>query len=992
MEDSSIPQTEDLGTRFAGFHKLFPHRVQEVLLVCSMYDSFILEEDGLVADLIVSEYQELNLSHAPNVSRVSTCERALKLIGRKHFDLVITMTQLGEWAVADFARAVKKIRPSLTVIVLTDDAHEIAACRQGEIEGAIDRVFMWHGDAKILLAIFKYVEDLRNVEHDTRVGNVRVIILIENSVRFYSAYLPLIYTELMRQTRSLMAEGVNPVHKLLRMRARPKILLALTFEQAWELHTKYRNNLLGVISDVRFDREGKHDDEAGLELARRVKTASPHMPVLLQSSNAEHEAAAARLGVCFLNKNSRTLLQDLRSFLLNNFGFGDFVFRMPDGSEVARATDFGDLIEKLRTVPDESVLFHGGSDHFSNWLMARTEFELAARIRPRKVSEFADAASVRAYLVETLSEFYEKSQVGVIADFSRRRFSMAASFVRIGGGSVGGKARGLAFVNALLQRHDIRDEWSNVRIAVPTTAVLGTEIFDNFLDENRLHEFVVQDREDEDIAERFMAGTLPTDVRRDLAVFLQSAHYPLAVRSSSLLEDSHGQPFAGIYRTYMLPNNDANPSTRLEQLLSAVKLVYASTFYRAAKLYQEATDHHVEEEKMGVILQQMIGAPHESYFYPSFSGVARSYNFYPLGKLKPEEGVACVALGLGKIVVEGGEMLMFSPTHPHVLPQFSSVKAMLANSQAHFYALDMGCDRVSHSSDADENLVKLILADAERHGTLAAVGSTYSRENDAVYDGIARPGSRLITFAHILKSDVFPLAEILRTLLTIGRQSMACPVEIEFAANLESKPMLFGVLQIRPTVADEAFQRVSLEEPDPAKLLCHSPQAMGNGYIRGIRDVVFVKPDSFDSAHTRAIASEIKVMNETLRHAGRPCLLIGFGRWGSADHWLGIPVTWEQISMARAIIETSLPDFVITPSQGSHFFQNLTSSRVGYLTVNPTAGGGFVDWDWLTRLPPVHETRFLRHVALESPIEVHLDGRTRQGVVFKPGAVDRDPS
>jgi hypothetical protein len=977
-------QLEELASSFMGFHRLLSHRVNEVLLVCSLYESFILEEDGLVADLIVSKYQELNLSHAPQVSHVSTGEQAIALIKERSFDLVITMKRLADMEVPAFARAVKDIRPDLTVIVLTDDPREVAAYAAIEKRGAVDRIFMWYGDAKILLAIIKHVEDLLNVEHDTRVGNVRVIILIENSMRFYSSYLPLIYTELMKQTQALMAEGINPVHKLLRMRARPKILLAETFEQAWEYYTRFRANVLGVISDIRFSRNGSPDPEAGLEFARRVKKESPQMPVLLQSSDASHEKAAFQLGACFLHKKSLRLLQELRGFILNNFGFGEFVFRMPDGCEVARAADFRDMLEKLHHVPDESLLYHASSDHFSNWLMARTEFDLAARIRPRKVSEFADAAGLRKYLIDTLSEFYERSQTGVIADFSQHQFSRAVAFARIGGGSIGGKARGLAFINALLKRYDLRQRWPRVRVAVPNAAVVGTEIFDTFLEENRLGEVIVQDKNDDELAHIFLACDLPRAVRNDLAAFLASVRCPLAVRSSSLLEDSHGQPFAGIYKTYMIPNSHADAVVRLEQLCNAIKLVYASTFFRAAKQYLEATGHHVEEEKMGVVLQELVGAQYDDRFYPTFSGVARSYNFYPLGKLKPDDGVACVALGLGKMVVEGGEMLIFSPKHPHVLPQFSSTEEMLANAQRSFFALDMRHPGPYRSADADQNLLRCDLEVAELDGTLTPIGSVYSSEDDAVYDGIVRPGPRLVTFAHILKAGLFPLADILNFLLEIGRQAMACPIEIEFAVNMKADPMQFCLLQIRPTVSDEAFERVSLEDVEQGKLVCYSPQTMGNGYIRNVCDIIFVKPEAFDSALTRSIAAELSQVNDSLKREGRPCLLIGPGRWGSADPWLGIPVTWEQISTAQVVVESCLRDFVVTPSQGSHFFQNLTCFRVGYLTVNPTTGGGFVDWDWLGRQTPHAETRFLRHVRVNEPLEVRLDGRTRRGMIFKP--------
>ena len=986
VDDGSSPKLEELESGFAGFHDLFPNRVQELLLVCSLYESYILQEDGLIADLIFTKYQELNLSHAPRVSRASTPEEALELVKKHHFDLVITMTRLGNWDVREFAAAIKRVQPDLLVIVLADEPREVAHFADPRERGAIDRVFLWHGDAKILLAAVKYVEDRMNVDHDIRVGDVRVIILIENSIRFYSSYLPVLYVELMRQTQALMVESLNPVLKLLRMRARPKILLSETFEEAWGLYEKYRNNVLGIITDIGFLREGKMDETAGLEFARRVKQEDPHMPVLLQSSNLAYLQAAQDMGACFLHKRSRTLIQDLRNFTLSNFGFGDFVFRLPNGTEIGRAANLRELARMLAEVPDESIVYHAGSNHFSNWLMARTEFELARRLRPRKVSDFKNAKEMRAYLIESLTDFAERTHAGIVADFSRERFSKASAFVRLGSGSIGGKGRGLAFISALLKRCNVRDRFDNVRIAVPNCAAVGTNVFDAFMDANELRPLVVQDLEDHEIARVFVAASLPEAFEKDLAAYLDLVRCPLAVRSSGLLEDSLGQPFAGIYKTYMIPNNHPEPEVRVRQLCDTIKLVYASTFTRSAKLYMEATGYHLEEEKMGVVIQEIVGSRYEDRFYPTFSGVARSYNFYPLGRLKPEEGIACVALGLGKMVVEGGEMLMFSPSHPEILPQFTDRRAMLACSQRKFFALPMEHFAVQPLVDADGNLATHDLEIAERDGTLALVGSVYSRENDALCDGIHEAGARVVTFAPVLKSRLFPLAEIIRLLLDIGQRGMACPIEIEFAVNMNTRPMQFGVLQIRPTIADEANERVSVDEGEDGRVLCRSPQTMGNGYIRSIRDVICVKPESFEAGQTRRIAAEISGINQKLKQAGRPSLLIGPGRWGSADPWLGIPVTWEQISTAQAIVETSLHDFVVTPSQGTHFFQNLTSFRVGYLTVNPTAGGGFVDWDWLSRQSPAEETGFVRHISLPGMLEVRLDGRSRQGVILKPGS------
>jgi len=979
----------DVDLHFCGFHRLMPHRVENVLLVSSLYESFILEEEGLVSELITSAFVDMNLSHAPGVSRVSTGQEALAFIRDRPVDLIITMTRLGQWNLPDFSRAVKEINPTLPVVVLAGESRELARHPELSVCASIDRLFVWNGDATILLAIIKYVEDLQNAEHDTRVGDVRVIILVENSVRFYSAYLPLIYNEVFKLTQALIADSINLMHRLLRMRARPKILLADSFESAQELYQRYREYLLGVISDIRFPKDGRLEDEAGLTFIQMVRRESPYLPVLLQSSNTAHARAAEELRASFLNKHSSSLLHDLRSFLLGNLGFGDFVFGLPDGSEVGRAHDLRSFEEAIARVPAESLVFHARHNHFSNWLMARTEFGLAARIRPRKVTDFATIAELRAYLLATLAEFREHSQSGVIADFAPSRMAVATAFTRIGGGSIGGKARGLAFMNALIRQHGLGRRFDDVRIAVPSSAAIGTDVFDEFLDDNGLREAVAGDAADEELARRFERAELPRAIHSDLLAFLRQVAYPLAVRSSSLLEDSQDRPFAGVYSTHMIPNNHRDLDVRLDQLCNAIKLVYASTVFRSARRYLEATGRHAEEEKMGVILQQLVGGKHNGRFYPTFSGVVRSYNFYPAGPLAPEDGVASVALGLGKIVVEGGQTLLFSPAMPAVLPQFSTIEDMLNGSQREFFALDMGHPDVYPTREADGNIVRLGLDVAEQDGTLAPIGSVYSAENDMVYDGVYRDGPRLVTFAHVLKSDLFPLAEILRVLLEIGREGMACPVEIEFAVDLSAHPREFGVLQIRPIIAHEEFEDVYIEDVSEDGAVCYSPKALGNGQMFGLRDILYVKPSGFDAAHTREIAAQIAQWNDELNRAGRHCVLIGPGRWGSADRFLGIPVTWDQVSSAQVIVETTLEGFLVTLSQGTHFFHNLTSLGVGYLTIDPSIGEGFIDWTWLAGREAVAETDFVRHLRLPEPLDIRLDGRSRRGVIFKPAASGR---
>lgn len=976
----------DVDLHFCGFQKLMPYRVNNVLLVSSLYESFILEEEGLVSEMITSEFVDMNLSHAPRVSRVSTAHEALEYIESQPVDLVITMTRLGRWNLPDFADAVKAVRRDLPLVVLAGEHRELA--RHPELSACknIDRIFVWNGDAKMILAIVKFIEDFRNAEHDTRVGDVRVIILVENSVRFYSAYLPLIYNQVVKLTQALITDGINLMHRLLRMRARPKILLADTFEDACELYDKFKDHLLGVICDVRFPRGGVLDDEAGLRFVRLVRAGAPHLPVLLQSSDARFAEVARELEASFLNKGSQSLLQDLQDYLIGNLGFGDFVFVTPEGSEVGRAHDLRTFQDMVAVVPDESLVFHARNNHFSNWLMARTEFGIAARIRPRKVSDFSTVDELRAYLLETLAEFRERDQTGVVTDFVPARLDVSTAFTRIGSGSIGGKARGLAFINAMIRQYALRRRFDDVAIAVPRSAAIGTNVFDEYLDLNHLRNLVTLGLTDEAVANYFIEANLPEGVQSDLRAFLREVRYPLAVRSSSLLEDSHDRPFAGVYATHMLPNSHPDFEVRLAQLCCAVKLVYASAFFKSARRYLEATGRHAEEEKMGVILQEIVGSEHGGRFYPTFSGVVRSYNFYPTGSLKPEDGVASVALGLGKTVVEGGQTLLFSPATPQVLPQFPTVQDMLSHSQREFYALDISHPDVFPTLDAEANVVKFGLDTAEADGTLASVGSVYSQENDAIYDGVFRDGPRLVTFAHVLKSDLFPLAAVLRELLEIGQDGMACPIEIEFAVDMCTKPMEFGFLQIRPIIAHEEFEDVSVKTVDPERTVCYSPRALGNGQIQDIRDIVYVKPETFDSGQTRVIASQIANINDRLNRAERHCVLIGPGRWGSADHWLGIPVAWDQISSAQVIIETTLKDFVVTLSQGTHFFQNLTSLGVGYFNVDPTLKEGFIDWEWLAAQESNEETSYVRCVRLAEPLDIRIDGRSRQGLILKPNA------
>jgi len=975
----------DPGGAFQGFQDLMPYRVQDILLVSSLYDSFTLQEDGRLNELILGEFLELSLHHTPGLTHVSSGEEALaRAEAERRFNLIITTIQLGDMDASQLAHEVKRRGLDAAVVVLAYDNNERKDFVARRDTSAIDRIFMWQGNARILVAIVKYIEDKRNVAHDTEMVGVPVLLLVEDNVRYYSSFLPTIYTELIHQSERLISEGINVSHKLVRMRARPKILLSSTFEEAWELLTLYQDYLLGLISDVEFPRGGQVTRGAGFELARMAREAIPDLPILLQSSRVEFAAEAHEMGAAFLRKYSDTLLADLRRFMIEEFAFGDFVFRTPDGREVGRAADLKTLETQLLDVPAESIAFHGERNHFSNWLTARTEFALARRLKRRKVSDFETLEDLRHDLIASIAEYRREQSETLVADFDRHTFDAgAAFFARIGGGSLGGKARGLAFARYLLGYHETGRRFAGVHIAVPPAIVLATDVFDRFLAENQLLELALSSHDDNEIHRRFLDAPLPSDVMESLRLFLKAVRWPLAVRSSSLLEDSQYQPFTGVYETFMLGNVHPNLEGRLEQLSAAIRRVYASTFSHRAKSYLRATPYRLEEEKMAVLVQQVVGERHGTRYYPDFSGVARSHNFYPTPPLTPEDGVAAVALGMGRTVVEGGKSLLFCPRDPRHLVHFSTVEDILAHSQREFWALELdggGGQTMRETSFS--------LQAAEADGTLFAIGSTYSPDSHAIHDGLSRPGPRLVTFAPVLKHGVFPLADILSHLLDIGRRGMNRPAEIEFAVRLSRRRgerHEFGFLQMRPLLFSTGFEEQHLDAIDPERLLCRSPMVMGHGTLE-LFDVVAVDFDRYDRASSRDVAQEIARFNAELLAEDRPYLLIGVGRWGSADPWLGIPVTWEQIAGARVIVEAGFRDMKVTPSQGSHFFQNLTSFQIGYFTVNAEVGEGFVRWDWLAAQPAVSERGGVRHLRFDAPVAVQMDGRRSTGVIYLPGA------
>jgi CheY-like chemotaxis protein len=979
----------DAEARLEGFDNLMPFKVQNILLVSSLYDSFILREDGRLNELLIDESLELNLQQIPGITHVSSCAEALDLArSQPRFNLIVTNLAVGDMTAAQLAHEVKRAGLDVPVVVLAYDYREVENFISRHPVTDIERIFLWQGNARILIAIVKYIEDKRNVLHDTRAMGVPVLLVVEDNIRYYSSFLPVIYTELIKQSRRVIQEGINVAHKLVRMQARPKILLSSNFEDAAQLVEEYRDYLIGLVSDVEFPWEAKPSPEAGFELARLMKALVPDVPVVLQTSRTEFRPRAQAAGYSFLRKRSPTLLKDLRRILTEHFGFGDFVFRLPNLKEVGRAKDLNQLEEQLQTVPAESLTYHAQSNHFSHWLMARTEFALAAKLRPRKVSDFASPEHLRRDLIESINDYRREQSELLIGDFNADTFKPSETgFLRIGAGSLGGKARGLAFVRHLLRKHRIARRFPGIRIAVPPALVLATDAFDQFMTENNLLDFALRCEDDAEILQKFLAAPLSAELQGNLKVFLGEVTYPLAVRSSSLLEDSQYQPFTGVYETFMLGNQRADSGARLAELVDTIKRVYASTFSGHAKAYVRATPYRLEEEKMAVIVQQLVGTVHGQRFYPDFSGVVRSHNFYPVPPMTFADGIAAVALGLGRAVVDGGKCLTFSPRYPQNLVQFSSVNDILANSQTEFWALELNGVPQGRPGHLHESRFDLDVAEAD--GTLPAVGSTYSVDNQAVYDGVSRPGVRIVSFAPMLKHGLFPLATILETLVKAGEDALGIPVEIEFAVRLPRQPgeaAEFGFLQVRPLALSRDQLDLSLDNVEPRQLLCQSSKVLGNGRIENLYDVVVVDSQRFERSRSQEVAKAVAHFNGLLGSENRPYLLIGVGRWGSNDPWLGIPVEWDEISGARVIVEAGFRDFRVMPSQGSHFFQNLTAFQIGYFTVNPDAGEGSVDWEWLGDQPSVDEDDCVRHLRFDAPLRVVMNSRQSQGIIFKPEA------
>jgi hypothetical protein len=976
------------GTRFLGFQNLMRRRIRNILLVCSLYDLYIFEEDGRLYELLRNEYQNHRLSHTPEIIRVSSGAEALNILKKENFDLVITTQHVDDMPAIKLAQLIDESNAELPIILLAFDNRELVDLISQNDTSLFQRIFIWQGDFRLIITIIKHMEDRMNVDHDTRIVGVQSIIFIEDDIKFYSSFLTQLYQEILNQSRTLISEGINLSHRHLRMRARPKILHCNTYEEALYYYSKYEENILGIIADVNFIRNQKQDAGAGLKFARMVRKKNLDLSILLQSHDIENKSKAEKLGCHFICKDCPDALLQLRKFMNEQFGFGNFIFRTKDTTVVGQASDLLSLEEQIKLVPEESIVYHAERNHFSNWLKARTEFWLAHKLRPRKVSDFNSVEELRQDLLSSLREYRKFRKKGIIWEFKKELYDPNSDLARIGRGSLGGKARGLSFINILINNYQIQNRFEDVNIHVPPGVILGTEVFDEFLNENQLKEFALNCPNDSEITQKFLdAKKFPEEILADLAAFLDLVNEPLAVRSSSLLEDSQYHPFAGVYQTYMIANCDENPIVRLNELLTAIKRVYASTFYRNAKEYIKMTTYCLEDEKMAVIIQKIIGTKFENRFYPTFSGVAKSYNFYPIPPQKANDGIISIALGLGKMVVEGGNSVKFSPKNPTYLPQFSTIKETLDNCQTKFFALDIDEHREEKFDVYDVRVKDYQLEVSEKDGTLIHLGSTYSTDNDRISDGLSRRGIPLVTFAPILKHKQFPIAQILELLLEMGTWGMGTPIEIEFAVNLnvskEDKKQ-FGFLQVRPLVVKREMDILDIDVSDRSQLLCESSSVLGHGIIDDIQDIVYVEHDKFDRSKSKEVAREIHEFNIKLTEQKHPYLLVGVGRWGSADPWLGIPVDWNHISGAKAIIESNFKDFMVTPSQGSHFFQNLTTFMVFYFTVNSFKDEGFFDWEWLLKLPFQNKKEYTLHTRLEKPLMIKVNGHENRGIILKP--------
>ena len=983
---SGIPNLKDLVFRDTPFANLMNKRIYNVLLIATKYDAFMLEDDGRVDEQIFNEYTSLSLRYPPRFTQVTTEEEALNELKNRNFELIICMPNMDNRDIFAAATEIKVHYPNIPIVVLTPFSKEVSKRMANEDLSAIDYVFSWLGNSELLLAIIKLIEDKMNAPDDTASVGVQIILLVEDSVRFYSSALPHLYKFVLEQSQMFAKEALNEHQSMLRMRGRPKIKLARTYEEAVRIFDQYRDNMLGIISDMSFMRDGAKDPYAGYKFGQYVRKTGLIIPLVLESSESSNAVYAKELNASFIDKNSKSYPQDLRASIMRRFGFGDFVIIDPHTKqEIMHIKDLKDLQKKVFQIPDDSLVFHLSRNHFSRFFYSRAIFPPAEVLKHVDVSDYKDMNEARQLIFDLIVQYRRMKNSGVVAVYQKDRFDEYSNFARIGDGSLGGKGRGLAFIGAMVKRYP-KLEHENFMVTIPKTVVVCTDIFDEFMETNGLYPVALSDNDDETILRYFLRASLPSKLIEDLMAFFDVVKGPIAVRSSSLLEDSHYQPFAGIYSTYMVPKIEEKYDM-LRTVSDAIKAVYASVFFRDSKAYMTATSNLIDQEKMAVVLQEVVGSCYGDHFYPTLSGVARSLNFYPIGNEKAEDGIANIALGLGKYIVDGGQTLRFSPRHPHNILQMSTMDLALRETQTRFYALDLKNLAERFSVDDAFNLLKLSVKDADADGALRYIVSTFDPYDQIIRDGYYPGGRKILSFCNILQHDVFPLASTLDYLLGIGQKEMGRPVEIEFAVNIDQadpKRATFYLLQIRPIVDNKEVMDEDLSLVRNEDTLLSSASVLGHGVVGDVYDVVYVKTGSFNSANTQAIAYEIEWINRGFTDRQEGYVLVGPGRWGSSDPWLGVPVKWPHISNARVIVECGLENYRVDPSQGTHFFQNLTSFGVGYFTINPFKGDGWFDEAFLNAQPAVEETDFLRHVRFERPIVIKMDGKRSLGVVMKP--------
>lgn len=968
------------------FVNLMTKRIFNVLLVANPYDAFMLEDDGRIDEKIFNEYMSLSLRYPPRFTQVSTEEDTWKQLGNTMFDLVICMPGTDNSDTFDIARQIKERYPHIPLVVLTPFSHGIRERMEHEDLSIFEYVFCWLGNTDLLVSIIKLLEDKMNLEHDIKEVGVQMILLVEDSIRFYSSVLPNLYKFVLRQSQEFATEALNEHQRTLRMRGRPKIVLARTYEEAMELYNKYQDNILGIVSDARFPHGGEIDPKAGLTFLTEVRSRNPFVPLILESAEESNREFTQHVNAVFIDKNSKKMNIDLREAVAENFGFGDFIFRNPHTKEeVARVHNLKELQNVVFSIPAESFLYHISRNHISRWLYSRAIFPVAEFLKQITWESLKDIDAHREIIFEAIVKYRKMKNQGVVAVFQRDRFDRYSNFARIGDGSLGGKGRGLAFIDNMVKRHAEFDEFENVQVVIPKTVVLCTDIFDEFMDTNNLYQLALSDASDDEILRHFLRAKLPDRLVEDFFAFFDVVKSPIAIRSSSLLEDSHYQPFAGIYSTYMIPYL-SDKYEMLRMLSDAIKGVYASVYYKDSKAYMQATSNVIDQEKMAVILQEVVGTQYGDRYYPSISGVARSVNYYPINDEQAEEGTVSLALGLGKYIVDGGLTLRVCPYHPDKVLQTSEMEMALRETQTRFYALDLKNMGQNFSLDDGFNLLKLPVKEAEADGSLNYIASTYDPYDMVIRDGIYPGGRKVITFANILQHDVFPLPRILQLVQKYGQGEMRRPVEIEFAVNFNAKEKngTFYLLQIRPMVDMKADLAEDLDLIPSEQILLRSENALGQGVMDDIQDVIYVKTDGYSASNNQLIAYDIEKLNRRFLDEGKHYVLVGPGRWGSSDTWLGIPVKWPNISAARVIVEAGLTNYRVDPSQGTHFFQNLTSFGVGYFTINAYINDGIYNQELLNSMPAVEETKFLRWVHFDKPLTVKMNGKKKVGVVQLP--------